>query len=496
MGTTAAGKQMKVLGQALRIDLQLRQHPAKFRIHPLVLQGLVHPVKLSIPFLARMGIDQIHSRSHAVLSLQVQTRLPAGTLVLLQPTADSLLVDDPILQEVQPDGSLLVLTDHLDFTSLLWTSWLACSNLSLGTSSHPLSLDKGKQEVSSTFPSASEPMTSSSSPSNAGPANSLLTSVPSMHAVFNALIQNDTVKWIVKHFCLHDSEVAQGDPVCQGVSKTRIPFTSANLNLGNGETNLVLNSIVVEPGADLKKKYCRPFYAIVGESLIPQFEKWLSQKVTEEADSPRSSTLVSVPKRNSEEVRGAFNNGKLDVITKRDAFPLPNIANPLSQLFESRIFTTPESNNALHTIPVRHADNKKIAFTSSFDQYQFVLMPSGLTNTSATYSKLVPKTLRHLSSFEVLCELDDTAIHPSHAWAPLRILLKVHATFHAASLQASPRMTQLSVDSSKYLGHEISAQGVQISLEYAVVVRNWPLSDTLKALRMFLRVCVLLLVSH
>ena len=109
--------------------------------------------------------------------------------------------------------------------------------------------------------------------------------------------------------------------------------------------------------------------------------------------------MVIYPKRNSEEVRGAVNNGKLDVITKRDDFPLPNIANPLSQLFESRIFTTPESNNALHTIPVHHADNKKTAFTSSFDQYQFVLMPSGLTNASATYSKLVPKTLRHLPSF-------------------------------------------------------------------------------------------------
>ena len=99
----------------------------------------------------------------------------------------------------------------------------------------------------------------------------------------------------------------------------------------------------------------------------------------------------------------------------------------------------------------------------------------------------------------MLCELDDTAIHPSHAWAPLRVLLKVHATFHAASLQASPRKTQLSVDSSKYLWHEISAQGVQISLEYAVVVRNWPLSDTLKALRMLLRkyvYCCWFLTDH
>ena len=34
VGTAAAGKRMKILGQAPRIDLQLGQHPAKFRISP------------------------------------------------------------------------------------------------------------------------------------------------------------------------------------------------------------------------------------------------------------------------------------------------------------------------------------------------------------------------------------------------------------------------------------------------------------------------------
>ena len=62
VGTAAAGKRMKVLGQAPRIDLQLGEHPAKFRIRLLVLQGLVHPVNICGPFLAWAGIDQIHSK--------------------------------------------------------------------------------------------------------------------------------------------------------------------------------------------------------------------------------------------------------------------------------------------------------------------------------------------------------------------------------------------------------------------------------------------------
>ena len=62
VGTAAAGKNMKILGQAPWVDLQIGGHPAKFRIRPLVLQGLVHPVNICGPFLARANIDQLHSK--------------------------------------------------------------------------------------------------------------------------------------------------------------------------------------------------------------------------------------------------------------------------------------------------------------------------------------------------------------------------------------------------------------------------------------------------
>ena len=71
VGTAAAGKTMKVLGQAPRVDLTFRSHPTKFRIRPLVLQGLVHPLNLCGPFLAHCGMDQLHSKK----ALQIQGKV-------------------------------------------------------------------------------------------------------------------------------------------------------------------------------------------------------------------------------------------------------------------------------------------------------------------------------------------------------------------------------------------------------------------------------------
>ena len=266
VGTAAAGKTMKILGQAPRIDLQIGQHPAKFRIRPLVLQGLVHPVNLCGPFLARSGIDQIHSegvlrvrgkdvpmcpprpasrtsslpppqptpgvctlhvadappprqqyvpcgplssakvgstpikvpkRTRSILPLRIDPPLPAGSLVLLQPAASSLLGDNPILQEVRSDGSLAVLADNLETTD----QELA-----------PEMLIGSVQEVTSA-PTTVDPETT--------PPPEATT-----HEAFDALPQGDKIKWLVAHFRLDSSPLLQRDSqLRKEVIRTLLQFT-------------------------------------------------------------------------------------------------------------------------------------------------------------------------------------------------------------------------------------------------------------------------------
>ena len=116
----------------------------------------------------------------------------------------------------------------------------------------------------------------------------------------------------------------------------------------------------------------------------------------------------------------------------------------------------------------------------------------GLANAPATYSWLVAKALPHLPSSEVLCYLDDTTVHSADAWGHLnnlQYLRKVLAAFSAAGLQISPEKAQLYQDHIKYLGHEVSAQGISIPLEYTSIIKEWPIPNTIKTLRAFLGKC-------
>ena len=108
---------------------------------------------------------------------------------------------------------------------------------------------------------------------------------------------------------------------------------------GYGETNLISHAIVVEPGTTPIKMKHRPLNPVMEESLRQQIDRWLAQKVVEEADSPWSFPLVPVPKKNGKEIWWAVDYRKLNAVAKKDAFPLPNIADNLSRLSGSRVFS-------------------------------------------------------------------------------------------------------------------------------------------------------------
>ena len=330
--------------------------------------------------------------------------------MLLQPTTRSLLGDNPVLQEVQPDGSLTVLVDNLEHEDLHL---------------EPDTIVGLVQEVTAASSTVDE---DTSPPPEA-----------TTHEEFDALPQAAEIKWLVAQFRLDSSSLLQRDScLLKEVIRTLLQYVDVISIGGYGKTNLISHTITVHPGTTPIKMKHRPLNPVMEESLRQQIDRWLEQRVVEEADSPWSFPLVPVPKKNSREICWAVDYHRLNAVTKKDAFPRPNIDDNLSGLAGSHVFSALDGAGAFHTVPVRRADREKTAFSSPFGQYQFLRMPFGLANAPATYSRLVAKAQRHPPSSEVLCYLDDTAVYSEDAWSHLCVLRKVLAAFHAVGLQISP----------------------------------------------------------
>ena len=131
-------------------------------------------------------------------------------------------------------------------------------------------------------------------------------------------------------FRLDEAPALQRDPrLRKEVIRVLLQFSDVISIGGYGKTNLISHHIEVHPGTTLIKMKHRPLNPIMEESLRQQIDRWLEQRAVEEADSPWSFPLVPVPKKNSKEVRWAVDYRKLNAVTKKDAFPLPNIADNL-----------------------------------------------------------------------------------------------------------------------------------------------------------------------
>ena len=116
----------------------------------------------------------------------------------------------------------------------------------------------------------------------------------------------------------------------------------------------------------------------------------------------------------------------------------------------------------------------KIAFRTWYGNYEFMVVPFGLTNALATFMSLMNNFFSQYLDKFVLVFLDDILIyfkneveHEEHLRLVLHILRKN---------QLYSKLNKLGFYQSKvqYLGHIISKEGIVVDLEKIATIMEWP----------------------
>jgi hypothetical protein len=126
--------------------------------------------------------------------------------------------------------------------------------------------------------------------------------------------------------------------------------------------------------------------------------------------SPWGAPVLFVLKKDGS-MRMCIDYRAVNKLTVRNRYPLPRIDECLERLAGAKVFTSLDLKSGYHQVRLRDEDKPKTAFNSRYGQYQFKVLPFGLTNAPPTFQALMNKILGDFLDKFVMVYLDDILIY-------------------------------------------------------------------------------------
>jgi hypothetical protein len=184
--------------------------------------------------------------------------------------------------------------------------------------------------------------------------------------------------------------------------------------------------IELQPGTAPISK--RPYRMLPNElaELKIQLQDLLDKGFIRPSASPWGCPALFVKKKNNS-LRLCVDYRPLNVVTIKNKYPLPRIDILFDQLAGAKVFSKIDLRSSYHQIKIKPSDIPKMAFSTRYGLYEYLVMSFGLTNAPAYFMYLMNSVfMPELDKF-VMVFIDDILIYSKteedHT-AHLRIVLQ------------------------------------------------------------------------
>ena len=224
-------------------------------------------------------------------------------------------------------------------------------------------------------------------------------------------------------------------------------------------------------------------------SELAEVKKQVSDLLAKGYIQPSSSSwaapVLFVPKPDGS-FRMAIDYRKLNNLTVPNRWPLPHIDELLEQVRDASVFSLLDLRSGYHQIRLVPSDIPKTAFTTPVGLYAFTVLPFGLCNAPAVFSRYMAKVLAPLLGKSVIVYLDDILVFSKTPADHLMHLEQLFDLLAKNALFARGSKCVLNRTELKYLGHIVGHGTLKVDPAKVSAVNLWPTPMYPKELQSFL----------
>ena len=213
-------------------------------------------------------------------------------------------------------------------------------------------------------------------------------------------------------------------------------------------------------------------------------DEMLKSGVIEPSTSPWASPVCMVRKKDGT-FRFCVDYRKVNAVSKRDAYPIPDIQDAFDHLQGSKYFATIDLLSGYWQIGMTDRAKERSSFCTKRGLFQFTRMPFGLSGAPSSFCRLMSIVLRDLLWVICLCYLDDIIIYAKTPEELIARLRQVLDRLRKVGLKVKPSKCVLFQKQIHFLGHQVSQFGVEPLPEKIEIIKNWPRPHCLRDVRAF-----------
>ena len=221
------------------------------------------------------------------------------------------------------------------------------------------------------------------------------------------------------------------------------------------------------------------------DELRKQLDDLLAKKFIKPSTSPYGAPVLFVRKKDGS-LRMCVDYRGLNRITKKNRHPLPRIDELIDRLRGACFFSKLDLMSGYHQQRVYDDHTHKTAFRCRYGHYEFNVVPFGLTNAPASFSRMMSNVLDPVLDKCAVVYLDDILIYSRSRSEHLRHLREVLTLLRKNGLYAKLSKCMFMQQETEFLGHVITKDGIKTSAGHVRAIQEWPTPSSQKEIQQFL----------